>query len=209
MSSVWLIQNGNLYTSWPSLCRLGVAQAPPPPRNRGTSQQHAVDIYEVYSVSFKSDKPPEYKDALKNSKPISWLYSVGGCSDQTGALPEEARGYHKHQDLDDTCDCGKTDTCASNSNFRNRILSNSSVTQIAISMIRGFSHHATELPHTIQGQNEPQPYEENRRVSFYQLDVGQLSLSTSPPKYSHLQSAGLIIEEPACLAARNKAESSD
>lgn len=112
------------------------------------------------------DKPPTYDDAIVYSKPVH--------QDSTQKVPSQTI-------------CQKSPP-------------NTSVTQIALNIVKNFAHIDQNNNNTSDHTNQASvsggqangtstttgDLPNQRKISYVQLDVNQLALSNSPPRYSEL-----------------------
>lgn len=162
-----------------------------------------------------SDKPPNYEDALLHSKPVSCSkkHSDLSIDDQQRSVNCNHLTLLRlsEQDSDHPMRfkrCRQTNGGQTNLNSSSAT-SGSSVAQLALNLVRNFGaieptslHHQVVYgrPRVSHDLNAPRQQQSNspnittstnnpessRKVSYCQLDVSQLVLSQSPPKYCEL-----------------------
>lgn len=148
------------------------------------------DNNNIRTVSSMLEQPPKYDEALINSKPIlNYLYprketnlAQPSCCDTSSNRYLLQKNYNTNE----------MQVTSSTSN---------SIAQLALNIVKNFSSHepsvvSTTSQQVVRSQSAPQCGDENnsaslntqqpRKISYCQLDVSQLMLSESPPKYCEL-----------------------
>lgn len=215
MSFVWLVQRKSLHTIWAEQHAAFDGSEIPNmhPRVRSDYDNDAIDreiissrSNNISTISSMIEQPPNYEDALINSKPITWSYFSSGkdASSATGNQPN----------INNNCASRVLYKDTSNSITNRRIhnsfnisSASSSMAQLAMNIVKNFSSlepvDSTAVQQVIRSQSLPE-YSDNlvdaqqqrqqqqqqepqqRKLSYCQLDVSQLMLCESPPKYSEL-----------------------
>lgn len=231
LSLVWLIQKKPMNDSWlmQSSLVMYVPSMNPRGRSRSIDSTRELDGQQQANICCVSaahlDRPPNYEDALINSKPINWHYlaskddintkndklklsAVTTCHRmrQTVNMSDPSDVNCLHHSRRNKSDPRKQSICSQCSIINNTTEltsyqrvdskhSNNSVTQKAMNFVRGFAslepptglHQPTGQRRSSTSTNNRRQMQSNsqRKVSFCQLDVSQLTES-SPPKYSEL-----------------------
>lgn len=211
MSFVWLVQRKSLHTIWAEH-QVAFDGSEIPNMHPRVRPDYATDAIlderlpqsnNISTISSMIEQPPNYEDALINSKPITWSY-FSFEKDASSA------GYYENNNI-----------CASrvlykDTNSDNRRVHNSfhisstsnSMAQLAMNIVKNFSSlepvnstpaiqqviRSQSLPecsdnlhnHLVDTQQQQQQQHQQRKLSYCQLDVSQLMLCESPPKYSEL-----------------------
>lgn len=198
LSFVWMIQRKSLHTIWSEREQEVYNENEVPnmhPRVR-TDYENSLDERQsrsnnISNISSIVEQPPNYEDALIDSKPINWIYlGAGKNSSRTGSTDIPDIHIFPHY---------KNNLAASNEiqNSFHISSASSSITQIAMSIVKNFTSigpaSSTTMPQVIRSQSLPEynsvtspNTQQRRKPSYCQLDVSQLMLAESPPRYSEL-----------------------
>lgn len=218
---MWLIQKRPLSDTW--LMQSSLVMYVPSMNPRGRT--HSVDSSREHLERPQTniccissdliDRPPNYEDALINSKPINSPCLNSSNMEALDSTCQHASDYSRTDGKIDSQTGKNSSICSkcrinwtnynnqqisgSNDELNHRSISKSStgVTNMAMKFVEGFKscdipmglnhiHHQFYQQHQ---RNEPsdQPLPETRKVSFCQLDVSQLdNLTCPPPQYSDL-----------------------
>lgn len=200
------------------------------PRGRSaseTSLEHQRG-FNICAISPLFDDPPDYEDALINSKPVSWsAYQINQEKYANEILQNYSTESTSGHLLNDCgykfaalCDRSKnnqfcprhsvadSDSLNNSNNFASdfsEVTANNDMAQLALSIVRGFT--------TLEPMNHPQInrsryshdygnmdrgntyHNRSRKLSYCQLDVSQLIVTESPPRYCDLQQGRRSVPE--------------
>lgn len=221
LSFVWLIQKKSISQS-PSLDD-NHDEPVMHPRGRSASEASVEHQrgFTICTISPLFDDPPDYEDALVNSKPVSWLAYQNNQEKSVNEIIQnsftESTSGHLLNDCGykfaALCDRSKNNLfCPRHSVVNSDNLNNSNNTtsdnsevpandmaQLALSIVRGFTTlepmnhqqvNRSRYSHdygTMVGDNTHRNQNRDRKFSYCQLDVNQLVVNESPPRYCDLR----------------------
>lgn len=180
----------------------------------------------VCTISSLIDEPPEYEDALVNSKPVNWQLNRNSSEKTDPIEAYESTSGHLLVECQSKsaalCDrlqnnlyCPKhTIVNTERSEILNMNPSSNNMAQLALSIVRGFT--TLELNNQQQSDQQVrrsrfshdngtdqhrrdsarQGQDIRRKFSYCQLDVSQLIVSESPPRYCDLPHGDNDSNEP-------------
>lgn len=205
-----------MHATWPAVANLTVVDTPNM-HPRASMESVLANDRRMADRLAHHDPPPDYENALINSKPISWIVAANK-DDELRKIRVQDQSLSEHQPPNFGQKQGNEDTLSRSEGTRgDRILalqsnetapsngprkissspspssSDNNMTQLALSIVRGFTSVSNTSENLQQTGQDDAPTrlasstnDCQRKISFCQLDANQLINQESPPKYCEI-----------------------
>lgn len=194
-----------MQATWPAVANMAIVDMPNM-HPRASTVSGAMMDRRAAADGLVHDQPPDYENALINSKPISWIVASHEEQPKLRASSEDHQSSdqqdskRRRQQLEQPIDIprpttrgdtiGSGNVLGSNANEPHKISSpTDNMTQLALSIVRGFTSTQHQHPVGFEDSATRSDHQERpRKTSYCQLDVNQLTLKDqeSPPKYCEI-----------------------